>query len=361
MNQMIIKTDKIDFQALVSQDTKLSINFQLKIISQLQDTFTKEEEQWYIANLYVYLNYHPTSEFPINLENVFKMIGFAHKKNAMRTLENNFTMGEDYKITVKKVLLPIEINPKSKNLGGRPENIVMLNVDTFKNLCMMAKTNKGKEIRKYYVKLENMFNRIVNEERLEYEEKLIQEKEKVKELICKVDLLENKPETEGFYRKSGYIYICQETSRIGHYKIGLSIDPDTRESSLNVASSTCSLKMIKTYRVKDQRFTEMIIHSALQQFRIKKRNEWFYIKNDIEMKYVNNTIISCINDIEKYIFTDYNNFKIYQDQDQHQDQEHRPNHKNIETQTTQNIEIVKLGIELDNTLPLESFCVLKIK
>ena len=29
----------------------------------------------------------------------------------------------------------------------------MLNIDTFKNLCMLAKTTKGKEIRKYYVKI----------------------------------------------------------------------------------------------------------------------------------------------------------------------------------------------------------------
>ena len=28
------------------------------------------------------------------------MMGFAHKKNAKRTLENNFTKDDDYKITV---------------------------------------------------------------------------------------------------------------------------------------------------------------------------------------------------------------------------------------------------------------------
>ena len=27
----------------------------------------------------------------------------------------------------------------------------MLNIDTFKNLCMISKTEKGKEIRKYYL------------------------------------------------------------------------------------------------------------------------------------------------------------------------------------------------------------------
>jgi hypothetical protein len=44
------------------------------------------------------MNYHPTNDYPINLEDVFKMIGFANKENAKRTLKNNFTKDEDYKI-----------------------------------------------------------------------------------------------------------------------------------------------------------------------------------------------------------------------------------------------------------------------
>ena len=37
---------------------------------------------------------------------------------------------------------------------------------------MMAKTEKGKEIRKYYVKLENVFNQITDEQRIEYQKEL---------------------------------------------------------------------------------------------------------------------------------------------------------------------------------------------
>ena len=48
-------------------------------------------------SFYCYMNYHPTNDYPINLEDVFKMIGFAHKKNAKRTIKSNFTKDEDYK------------------------------------------------------------------------------------------------------------------------------------------------------------------------------------------------------------------------------------------------------------------------
>ena len=99
----------------------------------------------YIANLYVYLNYHPSNDFPINLENVFKMMGFAHKKNAKRTLENNFTKDEDYKTS---------LFPKEKSSwGGSGSEQIMLNVDTFKNLCMIAKTEKGKQQLQYHYQL----------------------------------------------------------------------------------------------------------------------------------------------------------------------------------------------------------------
>ena len=68
------------------------------MIDRLNKEFTENQTRWYIANLYVYMNYHPTNDYPINLETLVKIVGFAHKKNAKRTLENNFTKDEDYKI-----------------------------------------------------------------------------------------------------------------------------------------------------------------------------------------------------------------------------------------------------------------------
>ena len=52
----------------------------------------------------------------------------------------------------------------------------MLNVDTFKSLCMLAKTAQGKEIRKYYMKLENVNNKITKEE-IENTKKLLDNKQ----------------------------------------------------------------------------------------------------------------------------------------------------------------------------------------
>lgn len=131
----LINPETINFTELVKNSNttiKLGDEYQSKMINILNDEFTDKESQWYIANLYIYMNYHPTNEYPINLENVYKMIGFANKGNAMKTIKRNFIKDEDYKI----IFFQMEKN-KSKETRGRKEETVMLNIDTFKNLCMI--------------------------------------------------------------------------------------------------------------------------------------------------------------------------------------------------------------------------------
>jgi phage anti-repressor protein len=303
MNQ-IIAPKAINFNELVkNSNTTLSLNLETKMINILNTEFTEEEQQWYIANLYIYMNYHPTNDYPINLEHVFKMIGFANKENAKRTLKNNFTKDEDY----KTVLVRTDENLNGKDLGGRPTENVMLNVDTFKNLCMLAKTDKGKQIRKYYVKLENIYNQIIKEE-IESKDKLLEEKEQLlieqetqlQEKEETIKQLENKPETYGFERVPGYIYFVEDTTKPGHIKLGYATTPNDRVSSLNVSSSTYSLKNLVTFETFDKEFAEKIVHYSLNPFRIKNRKEWFYFKNQNEMVYALNTIKSCIEFIKKF-------------------------------------------------------------
>ena len=158
MNQ-VIKFDKVDFKALVDSNTyNSSLNFKCKIVDELNNTFTDDQKKWCVGNLYMYLNYHPTNDYPIDLENVWKLIGFSHKKNAKRTLENNFIKDEDYKILLHDELSSETISlPREQNkleTRGRKEEVIMLNADTFKNMCMITKTEKAKKIRnnlRFYV------------------------------------------------------------------------------------------------------------------------------------------------------------------------------------------------------------------
>jgi phage anti-repressor protein len=157
-------------------------------------------------------SYHPIDDYPINLENVFNMIGFANKGNAMKTIKTNFTEGEDYKISLFRT--------EKRVHGGQNQETVLLNIDTFKNLCILVKTSKGKEIRKYYIKLENIYNKIIKEE-IEEKDTILKEQQK------KIEFLEHKPKTHGFLsRRHGYVYMITDRSKQGHYKIGMTYNVD---------------------------------------------------------------------------------------------------------------------------------------
>jgi phage anti-repressor protein len=284
MDQQIVPKT-VNFKELIKNgNNTLSFEFQTKFVDTLSKEFTNEEQKWYIANFYVYMNYHPTNDFPINLEHVFKMIGFAHKKNAKRTLENNFTENEDYKI----VLLPRE-----KNLqGGRPEEAIMLNVDTFKNLCMIAKTDKGKQIRKYYVKLENIYNQIIKEEieeeKKKHELKIQQQQqlliEHQEQSQVKQDILREKTILEQFPKNKQCIYYGiidhVDGNGVPLIKFGmsnyLSTRVDQHKKTYKNFRLTCAFKVSNHIEIEN----EIKNHPILKK---RRRNIIYNDKNHIEL------------------------------------------------------------------------------
>ena len=126
----MIQPKSINFKELVkNSNTTLSLEVQSKIVDKLNTAFTEQEQHWYVANLYMYMNYHATNDYPINLNDVFKMIGFANKGNAMKTIKSNFVENEDYKI----IIFRTEKNKLEQETRGRKEETIMLNIKYDKN------------------------------------------------------------------------------------------------------------------------------------------------------------------------------------------------------------------------------------
>jgi phage anti-repressor protein len=116
----------------------------------LDESFTKEERDIYLESFKYYLLHgDDDNSFIVNLEDVYPWIGFSRKDVAKRVLLKNLTKSVDYKITQ-------EIN---HDKGGKYPEQVLLTVDAFKRFCMIAGTEKGKEVQKYYLKLEKIFHR----------------------------------------------------------------------------------------------------------------------------------------------------------------------------------------------------------
>ena len=254
MDQMI-KPESVDFRALVLQNNNISFDYQSKMIDRLNKEFTENQTRWYIANLYVYMNYHPTNDYPINLETLVKIVGFAHKKNAKRTLENNFTKDEDYKI--------IKLPREQKQNAGRCEEEIMLNTDTFKNMCMLVKTEKAKEIRKYYVKLENIYNEIIKAEIEEQKLLLKKEKENTQTIKYEQNIIIEKNKHNLLIEKlknKKCVYMAKISENL--IKIGSAINIEERQIGLKTTFNVNTIYFLDAFECGDNfREIEQIILS----------------------------------------------------------------------------------------------------
>jgi hypothetical protein len=156
--------------------TRLSQDYQHKLLNKIKTKFTDSQQQLFVASFYCYLNHNSKTEFIIDLDNVWKWLGFSRKDQAKRCLTNNFIDKLDYKI----VLLFKEENLK----GGRPQEQILMSINTFKKFCLKAGTKKADEIHEYYIGLEELLQETLNEEtnelRKQLENKSIQDKNMIK-------------------------------------------------------------------------------------------------------------------------------------------------------------------------------------
>jgi hypothetical protein len=308
---------RLDIISLINNSpiSILSKDYQTKLLTKIEESFTDNQQQLFVASFYCYLNHDLKKDFVISLDNVWKWCGFARIDPAKRVLEKNFTIDVDYKIekaapptcgtgTDETILhQPVE-NKKNIETRGRKELKILMTVNAFKKFCLKAGTKKADEIHDYYIKLEELLQETMNEESRELRLQL-----EVKEKL--IEQLENKPETEGFFPKPGYVYLIKDNNSSGSYKIGLGENPQTRLITLNTSSSQKTLEIFSVFKTSNMKSTEKIVHVLLEPFRIKKRNEWFYFINDLELIYAINTIKDVIVYVDKYNFKNYDEFKMY--------------------------------------------------
>lgn len=92
--------------------------------------------------------YDSSEKFPVDFDLAWKWLGYGRKNNALRAfLSNGFDESTDF-----VVLLIKEQNSEAH--GGRPSNDYHLTVDCLKTFAMMAKTEQGKQVRRYFLQCE---------------------------------------------------------------------------------------------------------------------------------------------------------------------------------------------------------------
>ena len=173
--------------------TKLTETHNNNLLNKVKNTFNESEQQLFIASFYSYSNYHKTDDYIVDLDNIWKWLGFNQKIKAKYLLEKNFELEKDYKKSLSLVGKQTNIGISNNNFateaavakkGGQNIQKYYLNVKTFKSLCLKAGTKKADEIHEYYLKMEELIQEVLEEEAIEMKNKLLikqNELEKVEE------------------------------------------------------------------------------------------------------------------------------------------------------------------------------------
>jgi hypothetical protein len=137
---------------------RLSGTYQHNMISKIQSNFSGDEQQMFVASFYCFLNYNQRTDFIIDLDNIWKWLGFSQKYNAKYMLEKQFVVNVDYKVFAQ------ECSRAKKERGGHNKETILLTIRTFKLFCLKAGTKKADKIHEYYVKLEEILQDVIQEE-----------------------------------------------------------------------------------------------------------------------------------------------------------------------------------------------------
>ena len=118
---------KLDIVQFIEKNpiSRLSLNYQNKLLNKIKDKFFEKEQQLFVSSFYCYLNYNSKNDFIIDLDNIWKWIGFSRKDHAKVALKKNFIENIDYKI-----LLPQPRKQNENEHGGNNKEQILININT---------------------------------------------------------------------------------------------------------------------------------------------------------------------------------------------------------------------------------------
>ena len=259
----------------------------------------------------------------IDLDNIWKWLGYGRKNECKKVLEKNFISNIDYKIIGEKAATATAvaeiIEEKSrKNSGGAGLNKekILMTINTFKDLCMAAKTKKSKEIRKYYIKMEEILFDVVEEEsselrlQLENNEQKLQIKDNnIKKLTEEKILEKHNILLREFGTIGSIVYIImvktinesQFIIKIGESRVGVKSRYDEHKKNYE----ECII--LDCFIVKDSKNFESFLHKKFRLSKVsnlighEKENELFLIGK--ELSYIN--VLNIIEQNIKYYNDNY--------------------------------------------------------
>jgi len=196
-----------------------------------------------------------------------------------------------------------------KNEGGFNKETILMNIETFKTLCMLAGTSKSKEIRQYYIKLEELMQETLKEESEELQNQL-QEKEtmlinletehaetkrKLEKEKREKHLMQNRRWAHVLPKDAIYVYQDNTKDHESLIKIGKTKDLAQRERDYSGFNKSGGI--IYYRNVLDCSLAERVCHHLLDSYRVNRKQEWFKVSESVAKEIVDKVVLFLDNDL----------------------------------------------------------------
>lgn len=295
--------EQLDIVKLIEKNPiiRLSQDYQSSLLNKIKNKFTEGQQQLFVASFYCYLNYNSKNEFIIDLDDVWKWVGFSRKDPAKRLLTKDFIEKIDYKI-----LLPLKEEQVEKH-GGNNKEQILLTINTFKKFCLKAGTKKADEIHEYYIRLEELLQETLNEETDELRKQLM-----IKDKIIESNEKQNKLDRHQLlidkFNNKRCVYIAEIVEN-KYIKIGSTKDINARIKNFRRDYKNSNILFLDVFECQNFReVEENILQDELIRKNLYKGNiagncskEIVELSDNITYKEINETV-------EKYINSNINLF-----------------------------------------------------
>lgn len=113
---------------------RLPANDNSILVNKIREKFPREEQQLFIANFYCYLNYDTRKDHVVDLDNIWKWLGFGKKSDCKSLLVNNFVENEDYIAKNFAAANSAAKNEDEETRGGHNKETVLMTIKCFKKV-----------------------------------------------------------------------------------------------------------------------------------------------------------------------------------------------------------------------------------
>lgn len=267
--------------------TRLNKDYHGKFIDKIKRNFTETQQQIFVGSFYCYLNYNSKIDFLVDLDNVWKWLGFARKDFCKKVLVKHFKLNVDYKIITgsgqEKAASSIEEAVSIKN-GGCNKETILMNINTFKKLCLKSNTKKADEIHDYFIKLEETFQEIINEES---DELKLQLQQKDDQLSIANEMIKKKEEIVYEEVETDEALYAFSTDKYGVYKVGMTTRSVKKRVDDLQTGCVDDIQILFEFKTWNARILEESVHLILDRYRVNSNREHFrcdldFIKRIIE-------------------------------------------------------------------------------